>query len=242
MVQVLAINGSPNMDKGNTALVLGPFLEGMDQAGARVELFYTKKLQINPCQGEFACWFKTPGRCFQPDDMQMLLPKIQAADIWVLAGPLYVDGLTGPLKNLLDRFIPIGQPIIELREGRCRHPARQGTKTGKLVLVSNCGFWEMENFDPLLAHIEAVCKNVNREFAGALLRPHGHVLRIMHEKGMPVDDVFDAARQAGRQLIADGKMSADTLARISRPLMPQEMYVQTANQHIKQVLEALEKK
>ena len=39
------------MDKGITALVLGPFLEGMGEAGAEVELFYTQKLGINPCQG-----------------------------------------------------------------------------------------------------------------------------------------------------------------------------------------------
>jgi multimeric flavodoxin WrbA len=38
------------MDKGNTALILGPFLEGMRAAGAEVELFYTRKLKINPCR------------------------------------------------------------------------------------------------------------------------------------------------------------------------------------------------
>ncbi len=38
MVQVLAINSSPLMDKGNTALILDPFLEGMKEAGAEVEL------------------------------------------------------------------------------------------------------------------------------------------------------------------------------------------------------------
>jgi hypothetical protein len=33
-VKVIAINSSPNMGKGNTALVLDPFLEGMREAGA----------------------------------------------------------------------------------------------------------------------------------------------------------------------------------------------------------------
>ncbi|WP_332882068.1 flavodoxin family protein [Methanosarcina horonobensis] len=49
-MKVLAINSSPRMDKGNTALILNPFLEGMKEAGAEVELFYTKKLNINPVQ------------------------------------------------------------------------------------------------------------------------------------------------------------------------------------------------
>jgi len=36
-----------------TALILNPFLEGMREAGAGVELFYTRKLDIKPCTGEF---------------------------------------------------------------------------------------------------------------------------------------------------------------------------------------------
>ena len=136
------------MDNGNTALILGPFLEGVQKAGAEVELFYTKKMKINPCQGDLNCWLKTPGKCIHKDDMLMLIPKIAEADILVLATPVYVDGVAGPMKNLLDRIVPLAQPFFELRDGHCRHPARDVNKDGKLVLVSNCGFWEMDNFDP----------------------------------------------------------------------------------------------
>jgi len=240
-MKVLAINSSPNMDKGNTALILGPFLEGMKDAGTEVEIFYTRKLKINPCQGEFSCWVKTPGECFQKDDMQMLYPKLREADIWVFATPVYVDGISGPMKNLLDRVLPLVQPFFELRDGHCRHPLREGTKSGKIVLVSNCGFWEMDNFDPLLVHIKAACKNGSREFAGALLRPHGPALRAMMEMGMPVDDILEAAKKAGRQLVEDGGMSPETLNVVSRELMPLEAYAQTVNQRFQQALDALEK-
>jgi multimeric flavodoxin WrbA len=33
-MKVLVFNGSPNMDKGNTALILYPFIEGMREEGA----------------------------------------------------------------------------------------------------------------------------------------------------------------------------------------------------------------
>ncbi len=240
-MKVVAINSSPNMGKGNTSLVLTPFLEGMREVGAGVELFYTKKLEINPCQGEFNCWLKTPGKCFQQDDMQMLLPKLVEADVLVLATPLYVDGVTGPMKNLLDRILPLAQPFFELRDGHCRHPGRNGSKDSKLVLVSNCGFWEMDNFEPLLVHMQAVCKNMGSEFAGALLRPHGPALRGMKAMGMPVDDIFEAAKDADRQLVEDGRMSSETLRVISRELLPLEMYVQIINQRFQEVLDALEK-
>ena len=241
MTKVLAFNSSPNMDKGNTALILTPFLEGMREAGAEVELLYTKKLKINPCQGEFNCWLKKPGECFQKDDMQMLHPKLREADIWVFATPVYVDGVSGPMKNLLDRLIPLVHPFVELRDDHYRHPLREDAKHGKAVLVSNCGFWEMDNFDPMLVHMKAACKNMSREFAGALLRPHGGGLRPMKEMAAPLDDIFDAAKEAGRQLVRDGEMSAETLATVSRELMPREMYLQTLNEFFQRALDALKK-
>ena len=240
-MNVLAFNSSPLMGEGNTAKILNPFLEGMKEAGAQVELFYTKKLKINPCQGEFDCWIKRSGDCFQKDDMQMLQPKLRHADIWVFATPVYVDAVSGPMKNLMDRIIPVAEPFIELRDGHCRHPLRDGVKVGKVVLVSNCGFWEMDNFDPLLVHIKAACKNLSREFAGALLRPHGPGLEIVMEMGQSVNDVFEAAKEAGGQLVEDGEMSTETLNIVSRELMPQEVYVQILNQVFRQEMEAARK-
>ena len=230
-MRTLAINGSPHAEKGNTALILGPFLEGMKQAGAEVELFHTKKMNINPCLGEYNCWFKTPGVCSQKDDMGEIVPKLMEADILVFATPVYVDGMTGPMKNLLDRAIPVGDPVIEMRDGHCRHRAREKVTDGKLVLVSNCGFWELDSFDPLVVHLQAVSRNLGREFAGALLRPHGPALKAMMDQGMPVHDILDAAREAGRQLVKDGRMKPDTLKIVSRDLLPQQMYVNIANQY-----------
>jgi multimeric flavodoxin WrbA len=60
-LKVVAVNSSPNMEIGNTALILKPFLEGMREEGADVELFYALKLWIRPCQGEFGCATKTLG-------------------------------------------------------------------------------------------------------------------------------------------------------------------------------------
>ncbi|MHC1753950.1 MAG: flavodoxin family protein [Methanosarcina sp.] len=240
-MKVLAINSSPRMDKGNTSLILNPFLEGMREAGAEVELFYTENLNINPCTGELNCWFKTPGECFHNDDMKILYPKIAEADVMVFATPVYSDGVTGPMKNLIDRMIPLVQPFFELRDDHCRHPARGKAKARKCVLVSNCGFWEKDNFDSLLVFMKAFCKNASAEFAGALLRPHGGALPTMIEMGAPIGDIFEAAKEAGRQLAKEQKISSETLDIVSRELMPKEMYIQFANQYTQQRLEALEK-
>jgi multimeric flavodoxin WrbA len=241
-MKVIAINSSPLMEKGNTAAILNPFLDGMKEAGAEVEVFYTKKLDINPCQGEFNCWLKTPGQCIQKDDMEIIRPRLWEADVWVLATPLYVDGMSGPMKNLLDRIIPAAQPFFELRNGHIRHPGRVEAKDRKMVLVSNCGFWEMDNFDALVVHIKAICRNMGMEFAGALLRPHGPALKPMLQIGGLVEDVVEAAKDAGRQLVRDGKISPETLSTVGRELLPMKDYFQRANQGFRQRLDALPKK
>jgi multimeric flavodoxin WrbA len=237
-MKVIAINSSPHMDEGNTAVILGPFTEGMKEAGAEVETLYTKKLKIKPCQGELNCWLKTPGKCFQKDDMEGILPKLDEADIWVLATPLYVDGMSGPMKNLIDRIIPLAEPFIALRDDHCRHPIRGERSDGKkVVLVSNCGFWERDNFDALVVHVEAICRNLNAQFAGALLRPHGGALKRMHEMGAGVEDVIEAAREAGRQLIRDRRVSGETLEIVSRDLLSREDYLNIVNENFVQTLE-----
>ena len=240
-MKVLAFNCSPKMDKGSTALILTPFLDGMREAGATVEIFYTRKLKIRPCSGEFNCWFKTPGKCAFDDDMAMLLPKIKEADVVVYSTPLYADGVSGPMKNLMDRQLPMGLPFLEFRDGRCRHPAPQGHKQGKLVLVSSCGLWEVDNFTPLVAHIEACSHNMLKDFSGALLRPHSPAMALLGADGVTFDDVFRAAREAGKQLITDGKISVETLETVSRDLMPAEEFVDRLNQLVAAGLEAARK-
>jgi len=224
-VNVLAINGSPHRGKGNTALILDPFLEGLRDGGAEVELLYTRDQQINPCLGCFGCWTRTPGKCVQEDDMAGLLPRLREAAIWVLATPLYFDGPSGPLKNLMDRMTAFLRLAAEVRAGRSCHLVEDGVRGGKVVLVSNCGLWEMSNFDPLLAQVKGFCQHVEREFAGALLRPHGQTLRDLLKEGSPVDDVLQAAREAGRELAQDGRISDEALRAVGRPLVSLEEYV-----------------
>jgi Multimeric flavodoxin WrbA len=228
-MKVVAINSSPRKDKGNTAMILNPFLEGIKEKGAEVEVYYTNDIEIKPCRGDCSC-MGTTGKCFQEDDMDWLLPRIKEADILVLASPLYCDGVTGPMKMFMDRLVPAIHLTMEIREGHLRHPARRDMNLEKVVLVSNCGFWEMDNFDPMVAHIKAFSKNINTEYAGEILRPHGPVFGKMLKENMSVNDIIKSAREAGCQLVENGKMSSETTKNISRPLMSRDAFLQMVNQ------------
>lgn len=236
-MKVIAINSSPKAEDGHTAQILNPLLDGMRDAGAEVELFYTKHLNIEPCCGLLNCLMVTPDKCTQLDDMQMLSPKLRDADVWVLATPVQLDGVSGPMKNFIDRLVALIDPRIEMRDGHSRHVLRPGHKWGKVLLVSTCGLSEMDNFDPMVMHLKAACKNLGKEFAGAVLRPQSSGMLDTSEGKL--DDVFAAAREAGRQFVRDGKIPADTLAAVAREILPNDAFIANANLLLDMILEQL---
>jgi multimeric flavodoxin WrbA len=230
-MRVAVVNGSARMTKGNTALVLTPFIEGMREAGASAELFYAKRLHIQPCTGEFHCWYKKPGECYLEDDMQTLYPKLRDADMLVLATPVYIP-LPGEMQNLINRLCPLLEPTLEYKEGRTRARFHSDVKIQKIVLVSTCGWWEMGNFGTLLRIAEEFAKDTNVEFAGAVLRPHAS---LMHENGETVKQIKDALKQAGYALVKDGKIPQNLLAVISQPLITEEEYRHRQNRDYENV-------
>ena len=218
MIKVVAINGSPKMDKGRTAQILTPFLEGMEKARAAVELFYAKRLNVKPCNGEFYCWNKKPGECYIKDSMQSLYPKLREADILVLATPVYVP-LPGEMQNLLNRTVPLMDPVLKQKRGRTRARFRADVNIRKIVLVSSCGWWEMGNFGTVLRIAKELAEDCSIEFAGALLRPHAF---RMDENPAKTEKIFKAARKAGYELAKHGKIPKRLLEIIAQPLSPAE--------------------
>ena len=220
MTQVTVINGSPKTEKGNTARVLVPFIEGMREAGAEVELVYSKKMKIRSCIGEFDCWYKKIGECIHTDDMDGLYPKLKASDILVLATPIYIP-LPGEIQNLINRLCPLVEPILEFRDGRTRARFHKDVRISKIALVGSGGWWELGNFETLVRIVEELALNTSVEFAGAVLRPHAILMKEENEKTRKVDE---AIKTAGRQLIQQGKMDEEVLKRVSEPLISENDY------------------
>lgn len=227
MTKVVAINGSPRMQKGNTAMILTPFIEGMEEAGAEVELFYAKRLKVEPCTGGFICWHQKPGECHIKDDMQLVYPKLAQAEILVLATPVY-SPLPGEMQNVINRLVPLLDPLLETREGRTRARFRQEVEIRKMVVVATGGWWEKANLDMVVRIVKEFARVASVEFAGAVLRPHAFLMRdssATRKQAELTEDgtaVVNAARRAGAELIKQGVMSEETLEMVSRPLLSQE--------------------
>ncbi|MCW4047387.1 MAG: flavodoxin family protein [Candidatus Bathyarchaeota archaeon] len=224
-MKVLAVNGSARMENGYTAMLLAPFLEGMKEAGAQVELFYARRLNVNPCTGEFYCWYEKPGECYIRDSMQLVYPRLREADVLVLGIPVYIP-LSGEMQNFINRLCPLIEPILSKRNGRTRAKFHDNVRIKKIALVSACGWWEKGNFLTVLRIVEEIARDVNVEFAGALLRPHAHLLAKNKEK---TKEILEAAKQAGFQLAKDGTMSKNLLETVAQPLISEETFRQRDN-------------
>ena len=222
MSKALAINGSPRMEKGSTAMVLTPFIQGMIDGGADVELLYASRLKVKPCTcGRLYCWNDEPGECCIKDGMQPLYPKLRGAEILVLATPVYIP-LPGEMQNVINRLCPLLDPVLEFRQGRTRARFRQDVRIRKIVLVATGGWWERGNLDTVVRIVEELAEDASVEFAGAVLRPHASFLKQRGELTPDGVAVLDAVRKAGYELVKEGAMTKETLALISRPLISQE--------------------
>ena len=103
MKTVLIISASPRKG-GNSDLLCDQFLKGAQEAGHRVEKINLRNHQINHCLGCGVC--NNTHVCVQTDDMKPLLDRMIAADVIVLATPVYFYSMNGQLKTFIDRCVP----------------------------------------------------------------------------------------------------------------------------------------
>jgi hypothetical protein len=145
-MKLLVFNGSPRKSSGTTDVLLEAFIEGARSSGADVEKYHIVDLEINGCRGCFNCWWETPGKCVQRDDMDRLLPAIAEADVMLLGTPIYGRNVTHYLQKLLERTFIFTLPEMVNRDGETQHPSRV-SRFPRMILAATCGFPDTSNFD-----------------------------------------------------------------------------------------------
>ena len=234
-MKAIIINAAPRMEGGLTHFILEPFMQGMRDAGADLDPAILGRLTIEPCTGCFTCYAHTPGACAHSDDMEDLVDRISAADMMILATPVYLDGMTNLAKSFVDRLVVFLDPHFTWDESGVIHPLRREFPP-KLFLVSVCGYPGIFNFNPLLVHMKAMARNLHTEFAGALLRPA--VFSCLMKKQYPdkVRGVMEAVRAAGRELAEKGRVSTSALENAAADICTAEELVANANAYWDQEL------
>lgn len=100
---VLILSGSPRKG-GNSDLLCDEFLRGAADSGHQVEKIFVHDQKIAPCSACYYCK-QSGGRCAIRDDMAEILDKMQAADVIVMASPVYFYSIDAQMKAVIDRCV-----------------------------------------------------------------------------------------------------------------------------------------
>ncbi|MCF8106855.1 MAG: NAD(P)H-dependent oxidoreductase [Desulfohalobiaceae bacterium] len=119
---IIAVNGSPHVGFGNTALMLEMLRPSIEAAAMAFEVINLADKEISYCIGCGLCLEK--GRCWINDDQASIVRQLLQADGVILASPVYFHQVTAQMKTFLDRCLALG------------HKPRPAWKPGVSVCVS----------------------------------------------------------------------------------------------------------
>lgn len=145
---IVILNGGPR-PRGNTAALIAAFTEGAEAAGNTVRRFDLCAMDIHGCRGCMAGGKDAAHPCAQRDGMEDVYPAYQAADVVVLASPMYYWGVTGQLKCALDRLFAVAELTADYA-----NPVKDAA-----LLMAAEGDTE-ENFAPVRDYYQALLKNL----------------------------------------------------------------------------------
>jgi hypothetical protein len=129
------------------------------------------------------------------------------------------------MSTFLERTLPAIQPFFEQSEGKTYHPLRN--KVPATVMLSVCGFPEESEFDALSEFVNRTRhKDVN--IVAEIYRPAAEVMTsaFLEDKK---NDILDATKLAGRELVQAMKISPETMARIRQPLTDAQTFADLGN-------------
>ncbi|MHB0878731.1 MAG: flavodoxin family protein [Anaerolineae bacterium] len=158
-MKVVTILGSPRKN-GNTAAILGR-LEQAIAAEHEVERINVVDYHVGGCRSCYACQ-RVPDRpgCVQKDDGAALLDRLVAADVVVLASPVYGWSFPAQLKALCDREFC----LVKQLGGGCYHSLVAGKRA---ILIATCAGDAEGNADLMRTMFERQSCYLGCEVVGA---------------------------------------------------------------------------
>ena len=233
-MKILVINGSPKGKRSNSLRLTESFVKGyksvVEKTGKQVnvEQLNLASMNIGACRGCFACWKTTPGSCFIQDDMPSVIQKMLGANLIIWSFPLYYFNVTGLLKNLIDRQLPMNLPFMTENDsgyGSGGHPSRYDTSGIRNVIISTCGFYSaQDNYDSVISMFDHFLGKDNYEkiFCG-----QGELFGVK-ELSSRTNEYLEIVKEAGKEY-ASGSISADVKAKLETLLYPKETFEKMAD-------------
>lgn len=236
-MKISIFNGSPRGERSVTHLIVREFMKGAAEARAECEYVLLGDKDVRPCLGCFDCWLASPGECVQNDDVAPLLKSFMTSDVAVIASPVYLESVTGIMKNFLDRMLPLADPHIDkTADGEYVH-SRRFQRYPDMVLISNSGFPGQEQFDVFREQMRGLARHLHTKIIGEIFRDAGPILK----KHAPFIKPFiisyrQRLQDAGREIVFDRRISQETKKRLKEEIIPPSQYVNAINKMLDQAL------
>jgi len=143
-----------------------------------------------------------------------LFHKFVAADIVVLATPLYHYTMNADMKAFIERTLPIVQPFFETTGTETYHPLRYSHP--RVVMLSVAGLPEMSAFSQLSSWANFIYGRAGMLVA-EIYRPFAECLQMPFFQ-KKAGEVLDAVQQAGKEIVESLKVSPETMSRITQDI------------------------
>lgn len=102
-MKVLILNASPRRE-GNIAQLLEVMRRELEGRGVETVCIRVAELQVRPCIGCMKC--RSALSCCLPEDgAQLVLRRLEEADVLIVGAPCYWGNMPGALKLLFDRMV-----------------------------------------------------------------------------------------------------------------------------------------
>ncbi len=122
-MNIIVFSGSPRKG-GNTDLLADAFVAGATSHRANVEKIRLIELKYSPCIECGGC--DETGKCISKDDLTEIYPKIESADVVVLASPMFFYNITANSQALVERSQAFWVRQYVLKQGEIGGKRRQG--------------------------------------------------------------------------------------------------------------------
>lgn len=202
--------------------LLNSLTKGLREQKVSVEYINISKLSISPCRG---CTdnpvFISNGKCLCQDDMQKIYPKLKSSELWIFSLYNNNNWTAQTFINFLDRMEPLYQPdFSHLNNGNSFN-----VRKGKVAFIASSDNWDTDAISIYSNHLRNFVKVFNRQLIASIFRPHLWAVGMLQGMGVSLDDIFNAAKEAGKQMASQKSISKDILHTISRPLIPKNIFV-----------------
>jgi putative NADPH-quinone reductase len=204
--KALLLIGSPKGKNSTSFAIGGTILRKLEAAGMETEEL-------------------TVATALQSAESRLRMFKaVDAADLVIVAFPLYVDQLPSPLIQALELIAERGKKTSGVSPS-------DGSRVRKIAAVVQCGFPETHQNQPAVDIVRRFAKEAGFQWAGALAMGMGGAVagRPLEKAGGMVRNVVKAIDLAAASLAAGGDIPEEAAALMGRPIIAKWIYLLIAN-------------